>query len=66
MNYLKVYDTQKRILEENLVSNDVCYDMILNKRRTLWSRKMEQNDFLTCRIGIGKSRFKKSKNIISK
>ena len=50
----KVYDTQKRILEENLVSNDVCYDMILNKRRTLWSRKMEQNDFLTCRIGIGK------------
>ena len=52
------YDLQKRIYEENLISCDTCYDMILNKRRTLWSRKMEQNDFLTCRIGSGEVDFK--------
>ena len=52
------YDIQKRIYDENLISCDICYDMILNKRRTLWSRKLEQNDFLTCRIGVGKVDFK--------
>ena len=51
------YDLQKRIYEENLVSCDVCYDMILNKRRTLWSRKLDQDDFLCCRIGVGKIEF---------
>ena len=47
------YENQKRTTEENLVSTDVCYDMILNKRRTLWSRRQDQNDFLTARVGRG-------------
>ncbi len=51
------YNTQKRILEENLLSTDVCYDMILNKRRTLWSRKIDQGDFLTVRLGKGEIPF---------
>lgn len=51
------YENQKRILQENLISNDACYDMITNKRRTLWSRRKDQNDFLTARVGIGDVNF---------
>ena len=51
------YENQKRTLEENLISTDVCYDMIMNKRRTLWSRRKDQNDFLTVRVGTGDVNF---------
>ncbi|MBQ4263544.1 MAG: type VII secretion protein EssC [Bacilli bacterium] len=51
------YCNQKKIHEENLLSTDVCYDMVINKRRSLWSRKFDQNDFLTCRVGIGETLF---------
>ncbi len=51
------YENQKRTLEENLISTDVCYDMIMNKRRTLWSRRNDQNDFLTVRVGTGDVNF---------
>ena len=47
------YATQKRIYEENLLSLNACYDIITNKRRTLWERKIDQADFLTVRLGIG-------------
>ncbi len=47
------YETQKRILEEGLIPTNACYDMILNKRRTLWERKKDQGDFLTVRVGKG-------------
>ena len=51
------YENQKRISEENLVSTDVCYDMIMNKRRTLWARRKDQDDFLTARVGVGNANF---------
>ncbi len=54
---VKEYETQKKILEENLLSTDVCYDSIINKRRTLWERKRDQGDFLTVRVGKGKVPF---------
>ena len=54
---LEEYENQKRIIEDNVVSTDVCYDMIINKRRTLWSRRFDQDDFLTVRIGIGDELF---------
>jgi len=50
---VKEYETQKRIYEENLLPLNACYDIITNKRRTLWERKIDQNDFLTVRLGIG-------------
>ena len=31
--------------------------MIMNKRRTLWSRRNDQDDFLTVRVGIGDEKF---------
>ncbi len=49
----KEFDNQKKILEEALVSTDICYDSIINKRRTLWERRMDQGDFLTIRVGRG-------------
>lgn len=47
------YNNQVTILGENLLTTDMCYDIILNKRRTLWERKIDQNDFLTVRVGSG-------------
>ena len=51
------YENQKRIIEDNVLSTDVCYDMIMNKRRTLWSRRNDQDDFLNIRVGIGDEPF---------
>ena len=42
-----------RILEENLLTYKECKNIILNKDRRLWERKLEQKDFLTVRIGTG-------------
>ena len=50
---LEEWSTQKKIIEENLLPLEVCYDTILNKRRTLWERKLDQEDFLTVRVGKG-------------
>lgn len=44
---------QSEILVENLLSNDQCYDMIMNRKVGLWGRRVEQEDFLTVRIGVG-------------
>ena len=54
---LEEYENQKRIIEDNVLSTDVCYDMIMNKRRTLWSRRNDQDDFLNVRIGVGDEPF---------
>ncbi|MBQ4634068.1 MAG: type VII secretion protein EssC [Bacilli bacterium] len=54
---LEEYERQKRIIEDNVLSTDVCYDMIINKRRTLWSRRKDQDDFLNVRVGIGDEPF---------
>lgn len=51
------YNSQRQILEENLLSTDMCYDIILNKRRILWERKIDQSDFLTVRVGKGQIPF---------
>ena len=54
---LEEYENQKRTIEDNVLSTDVCYDMIMNKRRTLWSRRNDQDDFLNVRVGIGDEPF---------
>lgn len=54
---LEEYENQKRTIEDNVLSTDVCYDMIMNKRRTLWSRRSDQDDFLNVRVGIGDEPF---------
>ncbi len=44
---------QTSILNENLMTLPECFQTIVNKRRILWERKVEQKDFLTVRVGIG-------------
>ena len=47
------YNNQRQILEENLIPIPACYEIITEKRRTLWERKIDQSDFLTVRVGSG-------------
>ena len=44
---------QAEILKENLISLNDCYNIIINRKRTLWERKISQKDFLTVRLGTG-------------
>jgi len=44
---------QSEILIENLIPISETYDMILNKKVGLWGRRVEQEDFLKVRIGVG-------------
>jgi len=54
---IKEFDSQKKKIEESLLSTDICYDAIVNKRRTLWGRRIDQSDFLSVRIGKGEVPF---------
>ena len=44
---------QKVILLENLISVDQCLDNIKSRNINFWSKRIDQNDFLVVRIGIG-------------
>ena len=44
---------QRNILSENYVSVEECSNIILSRSPRLWERKIEDFDFLTCRLGIG-------------
>lgn len=44
---------QKNIINENLISTQECINIIQSKNMNFWSKRIEQNDFLTARIGIG-------------
>ena len=54
---IQEFDNQRKIIEENLLPIEICNEWILNKRRTLWERKIDQGDFLTVRIGKGQKNF---------
>ncbi len=49
----KEINYQKSVLVENNLPIENVRDVILNKSRTLWERKIEHNDFLELRLGIG-------------
>lgn len=44
---------QTQILKENLITLDECQNIIINKKRNLWERRNDQQDFLTIRVGSG-------------
>lgn len=53
----EIYDVsveQTQILKENLITVSECQDIILRKKRTLWERRVDQQDFLTIRVGLGR------------
>ena len=48
-----IMKNQKQILIENFIPLEECENIILNQNRQLWERKIEHNDFLMIRLGIG-------------
>ena len=46
-------EEQKFILLENNLSNDKCFEILINKQTNMWERKLSHDDFLNIRIGIG-------------
>ena len=44
---------QKEILIENLITIRECLNIIQNKTINFWDKRIEQNDFLVVRLGIG-------------
>ncbi|MBR2587815.1 MAG: type VII secretion protein EssC [Bacilli bacterium] len=44
---------QRQILIDNNVSLEDCQNIILNKKRNLWEREIDHEDFLSVRLGIG-------------
>ena len=44
---------QREILLQNYPSTERCQKIILDKQKNLWERKIEDEDFLTVRLGIG-------------
>lgn len=50
---LNIISNQKQILLENNVTLEQCQQIIYQRKRNLWERTIEDNDFLTARIGVG-------------
>lgn len=50
---LQEIEIQRQILTENNLDLPGVANVILNKQRTLWDRKIEHDDFLDIRIGLG-------------
>jgi len=48
-----IMKNQRQILIENLVSIEECQNIILNKKRNLWEREIQHDDFLKVRLGMG-------------
>lgn len=44
---------QKQILLENNVTLEQCQQIIYQRKRNLWERTIDDDDFLTIRVGIG-------------
>ena len=50
-------EKQRQALIDNNITLEECSNIILNRKRNLWEREMDQNDFLNLRIGIGNLEF---------
>lgn len=47
---------QKMILFENLITVDECLKYMKSKGVNFWDKRIDQNDFLTARLGLGNER----------
>ena len=50
-------EKQKQALLENNITLEECSKIILNRKRNLWERELDQDDFLNLRIGMGNVSF---------
>ncbi len=49
---------QRQIMIDNYLPLQQIKEIIYEKKRNLWEREIEQDDFLTLRLGIGRTEFK--------
>ena len=49
---------EKAIITENLITLEQCIENIKKRNINFWSKRIDQNDFLLARIGIGKEKLK--------
>ena len=49
----EIIESQKQIMIENNVSLETCQDIIFGRRRNLWEKSINFEDFLSVRLGIG-------------
>lgn len=52
-NILVEMDKQKQIIIDNHLPLEECHNIIFNRKRQLWERELDHDDFLELRIGIG-------------
>ena len=53
-NYIRnIVSKQRQSLIENNIPLSECKQIIINRKRNLWERKIEHDDFLNLRLGIG-------------
>ena len=49
---------QTEIIKENVISLDVCIENLKHKKLNFWDKRIDQNDFLVARIGVGSEKLK--------
>ena len=54
---------QRQIMIDNYLPLNQIQEIITEKKRNLWEREIEQNDFLDLRLGVGSTEFKGTINI---
>ncbi|MDR0918979.1 MAG: type VII secretion protein EssC [Oscillospiraceae bacterium] len=53
LNIKSEITSQENILKENFITVDECLSIIFNQNPKLWERSIQQNDFLSLRLGLG-------------
>ena len=53
----KEMENEKKVLEENYISLNETEKIVLERKRNLWEREIDQKDFLDLRLGIGNRSF---------
>lgn len=51
-------EKQRQVLLENYITLEECANIIIGRKRNLWERESDQNDFLDLRIGMGTTSLK--------
>ena len=49
---------EREIINENVISIDSCIENLKNRKLNFWDKRMDQNDFLVARLGIGNAPIK--------
>ena len=49
---------QKEIIKENVISVNQCLENLKHRKLNFWDKRMDQNDFLVARLGIGDEKLK--------